>query len=716
MAMGIRYVRAAISKTFEMPGSKNLSLVYAGSDMALVEEEFDMIVLSVGLEPSDSLKRQAKDLDIELNRFGFAATEGLNPLELSRPGVFVGGAFQEPKDIPDTVMQATGAAGRAMALLAPSRGELVKTKPYPPERDIADEPPRIGVFVCHCGSNIASVVDVASVSAYAKKLPNVAYADHNTYVCADDTQQLLKERIQEHSLNRVIVASCTPRTHEPIFRDTLKEVGLNPYLLEMANIRDQCSWVHSGEPEAATNKARDLIRMAVSRAAHLEPLQDDTVPVSQAALVIGGGIAGMTAALAMADQGFPVHLVEQTAELGGIARRIPTTLDGGDVAQFVRACIQKVNNHPKITVHMEAEASRVEGHVGAFKSTLVSGDQSTQVEHGVVVVATGATEMAPTSYEYGKDRRVLTQLELSERLGNGRLKLPKKPTIAMIQCVEQRTEERPYCSRVCCATAVKNALALKERYPKARIVVLYRDMRTYGFREAAYRKAREQGILFIRYDVDQPPTLEANGSLELTVREPALDAEIVIEPDLLVLAAPVIPRSDREVISELLRVPLNADGYFVEAHMKLRPVDFASEGLFLCGTAHAPKFINETLSQATAVSGRAASILSKQRMKVSGQTAWVNPDSCISCMTCVHVCPYLAPRVGKNNKAEVQNAVCMGCGSCTAECPAQAITLRHYGREQVLSAIAALLGHRTAESKEEIIFPEQTGIAQPHWR
>ena len=612
-------------------------------------------------------------------------------------------------------MQATGAAARAMALLAPARGEQIRTKPYPPQRDVTDEPPRVGVFVCHCGSNIASVVDVAEVTRSAHGLPNVAYAAHNTYVCADDTQQVMKTQIERFGLNRVVVASCTPRTHEPIFRDTLREVGLNPYLVEMVNIRDQCSWVHSGDAEQATIKACDLVRMAVARASRLVPLQDDTVPVEGAALVLGGGIAGMTAAIAMAEQGFPVHLVEKEAELGGTARRIPTTLDGSDVAGFIEQSIRKVKEDPRITLHLGARASRIEGHVGAFESTITSDAGTEQVKHGVVVVATGATERAPKSYGYGQDDRVVTQLELSERLGNGGLRLGKHPTIVMIQCVEQRTEERPYCSRVCCATAVKNALALRERYRDAKILVLYRDMRTYGFREAAYRKARERGVLFIRYDMDRPPLLEQNGKLVLRVLEPGLQRELAVEPDLLVLAAPVVPRPERENISDLLRVPLNADGFFLEAHMKLRPVDFASEGLFLCGTAHAPKFISETISQANAVSGRAAAILSKERMPVSGQTAWVDPDHCISCMTCVHVCPYLAPHVGKNNKAEVEGAVCMGCGSCTAECPAQAITLRHYGRDQVMAAIAGLLGGSEHAVRDEV-YPEQAGIARPQWR
>ncbi len=716
--LGVRYLRSFISRTYEMPGTKNVRVVYADTTsggMKQVEEEFDMIVLSLGLEPSATLREQADRLKVVLNRWGFAETSELAPMDTSRPGVFVGGAFQEPKDIPDTVMQASAAAARAMSLLSPSRGTRVRVKKYPPQRDIADEPARVGVFICHCGSNIASVVDVRRVVARAQELPNVVIAEHNTYTCADDTQNRIKDRIAEYGLNRVVVASCTPRTHEPIFRDTLRDSGLNPYLLEMANIRDQCSWVHSGQPGRATDKAVDLVRMAVARASRLMPLEETTVPVSNAALVVGGGIAGMTAALALAEQGFPVHLVEKSAELGGALRQLHRTLDGEDIQAFLSNTIDQINWHSRIHVYLKAHVEKVQGHVGHFSSTLITEEGSLNVDHGAVVVATGATEAKPKTFGYGSSPKVLTQLELSDRLGRGELELRDGATIAMIQCVEQRTAERPHCSRVCCTTAVKNALALRERYPQSRIVVLYRDMRTYGFREAAYREAREKGVLFVRYDAEQPPQLEVNGKLQLRVREPALGRELEMEPDLVVLAAPMVPRADRQEISDLLRVPLNADGFFVEAHMKLRPVDFASEGLFLCGTAHAPKFVSEAIAQANAVAGRAASILGKKRMPVGGQTAWVDQDKCISCMTCVHVCPYMAPLVNEFNKAEVQGATCMGCGSCTAECPAKAITLRHYVDNQVMAAVSGLLGAALEERALNAEYPEQVGVAPPRW-
>jgi heterodisulfide reductase subunit A-like polyferredoxin len=754
--LGVRYVRAIPSRLMQMPDTRDLRLAYIGvgqvgnlshtNDAARqvtnpsyakrVEEEFGLVVLSSGLEPSARLLEQAGRLGIRLNEWAFAATDRLSPVRTSVAGIFVAGAFEEPKDIPDSVVQASGAAAEAMALLARARGSLLRTKVYPPQRDVKGEPPRVGVFVCHCGSNIAAVVDVEKVTERLRAMPHVAYAEHTMYACADDSQAHLREMIAEHRLNRVVVASCTPRTHEPIFRDTLREAGLNPCLLEMANIRDQCSWVHADDRDGANRKAADLVRMAVARAAQLSPLQEDSIAVRPGALVVGGGLAGLTAALSLAEQGFGVHLVEKSDRLGGTLNDIHSQLEGGDIQTFLRDLIARVQNEPLITLHCQTTVAKVTGFVGNFTSELkrnggagcqpVGGEggagcqpvrPTEKIEHGVLIVATGATEHKPTSFGYGKSPRVVTQLELDGRLARGELDLPEKPTIAMIQCVEQRCAERPYCSRVCCATAVKNALALRLRYPKSRIAVFYRDMRTYGFREKYYKQAREQGVLFVLYDQDRPPevTVLNDGRLHIEALDPSVGRPLGLDADLLALSVPMSPRADREELSTLLRVPLNADGFFLEAHMKLRPVDFASEGIFLCGTAHAPKFINETIAQAKAATARAASVLSRKRMPVGGQISWVDPDKCVGCMTCYSICPYMAPRVGADNKAEVQPAICMGCGICAAECPAMAIQLRHYTNEQVLASVEELLNVRAEERAAVAGEDSGEGVAPIRW-
>ena len=711
---GVSYIRCRPSSVEATDDGAGLDITYMDEENRCITSRHDLVVLSLGLEPSASLKAQAQRLGILLNQWGFARTSELNPLETSRPGVFTGGVLQEPKDIPDTVMQASAAAAKAMELLAPARGSRVKTKIYPPERDIADEPPRIGVFICHCGSNIASVIDVEAVVQRARLLPHVVIAERNVYTCADGTQDQIKKKIIEHRLNRVIVASCTPRTHEAIFRDTLRDAGLNPYLLEMANIRDQCSWVHSSEPDKATEKAKDLVRMTVGRTAGLMPLKEETIPVQGAALVIGGGIGGMTAALALARQGYPVHLVEKDNVLGGMARQLNETLDNGNVQAHLAKLIERVSSDPRVHLHLGSKVTKTDGHVGDFTSKIASPGGNAIVKHGVVILATGAVEGKPRSLLYGQSDKVITQLELSGRLARNEIALSEKATVVMVQCVEQRTSDRPYCSRVCCTTAVKNALLLKRRFPRARIVVFYREMRTYGFREAAYQEARDRGVLFVRYDDGRLPEAAVEGdTLMVTGFDPLLKRPMVIKAELLVLAAPIVARPDRQELSELLRVPLNADGFFLEAHVKLRPVDFASEGLFLCGTAHAPKFLSETISQGSAVAARAASILSRKVMPVGAQIAWVDPDKCIACMTCVHVCPYMAPQIGKDNKAEVQAALCMGCGSCTAACPAKAVTLHHYLDVQILGAINSLLGGTIEEKPMTALYPETVGVAQP---
>ena len=680
---GVRFVRSMASRVVEMPNSKNVRVSYI-QDGNVVEEEFDLIVLSTGIKPSEEALRTASAVGVEINECGFCKSDEYATVATSREGVFVAGAFQEPKDIPETVTQASAAAAMAMELLAPARGTMISEKVYPPEHDFTDAVPRIGVLICHCGINIASVVEIDRVVEATRQLPFVAYAENAIYACADNTQDRIKELIKEHNLNRLVVASCTPRTHEMLFRETARECGLNPYLVDMANIRDQCSWVHSDDHEGATDKAIDLVKMAVGRASMLTSLATEELPVTQTALVLGGGPSGLTAALSLADQGYQVSLVEKTDKLGG-------RMTAGAIKDGL---VSRANNHPLVDVYLSSKVATLKGHVGHFDSELKTPNGDKAVAHGVLLVATGGIEHKPNEYLYGTDQRVVTQRELADKIAEGNLTLSANPTIAMIQCVGSRNETRPFCSRSCCTDAVKNAILLKDKYPESNVVVLYRDMRTYGANEIYYQRAREAGVIFVRYEPEQLPQVIAGSKLKLSFVETELGRQMNLDIDMLVLSTGTSPAVDNEVVSDLAKIPLNSDGFFLEAHLKLRPVDFASEGIFLCGSAHSPKSTVENMQQGRAAAGRAATILSKKSMTVGGQVSMVDVRKCVSCLTCVKVCPFGAPEVsvanGKN-RVEIQAAKCMGCGSCAADCPAKAIQLHHFMDRQVTAAIEALL-------------------------
>jgi heterodisulfide reductase subunit A len=690
---GIKYTRSRVSEIREVSETKNLILRYEDEDGEIKEEEFDLAVLSVGMRPPKDAEELSKKLGIELNEHGFCATKIFSPLDTSRPGVFVCGAFSGPKDIPESVAQASGAAAKASGIIASERNKLITIKEYPPERDVKGEEPRIGAFICHCGINIGGVVNVPEVTEYAKTLPNVVYAENNLYTCSQDAQERIKEKIKEHNLNRVVVASCTPRTHEPLFRDTVREGGLNQYLFEMANIRDQCSWVHMHEPEKATEKAKELVRMAVAKARLLEPLYSKPSKVIQSGLVIGGGLAGMTAALELAKQEIDVYLVEKEAELGGRLRNLHYMLDGEDPQEHLKALVESVNSNERIQVYTNAEVTNVEGYVGNFKSTITQGNDEKVIEHGIVIVATGAQEYKPEEYLYGSDPRVITQLELEEKLAKDEID-PK--TVVIIQCVGSRGEKTPYCSKVCCSEAIKNALKIKERNSNANIYILYKDMMTYGFREEYYKEAAEQGIIFIRYDDDNKPEVSKdNGALKVSVRDRLLKTELLMEPDLLVLSAATLPNSDNERLSQLLKVPLSKDGFFQEAHVKLRPIDFATEGVFLCGLAHSPRPIDEIISQACATASRAMTLLSKEKMELEATVSFVDEELCIGCGRCVEICMFDAISLEKNEKGEdkarINDVICKGCGTCASVCPNLAITPRHFERAQIHAMIDGLL-------------------------
>ncbi len=683
---GVRYIRRRIASIEEIPETHDLVLTYEDGKGEIIEEIFNMVVLAVGLNPTDGSKELATAAGVNLDQYGFCQTASFSPVDSSRSGVYVCGAFNSPKDIPETVAEASAAAGRVNALLAPARGKLVTPKALPPEKDVRGKPPRIGCFICHCGINIGGTVDVPAVVEYCKTLPNVVLADRNLYTCSADTQGLIKEKIQEYDLNRVIVASCTPRTHEPLFQETCREAGLNRYLFEMANIRDQCSWVHMHEPEKATEKAKELVRMAVAKANKIQPLQRIALNVTRKALVIGGGIAGMSAAMGFADQGYETFLLEKSDKLGGFANNIYATVEGDDVQAYLKETIKKVNSNDKINVFLNSTIDAIDGYVGNFKTTISYNGGKKEVEHGVIVVATGGLEYKPKEYLYGEDPRVMTQSEVERGL-YGTVDFAKYKKIVMIQCVGSRNEEHPYCSRVCCAEAIKNALKIKEKSPDSEIVVLYKDIRTYGLKEKYYRLSRENGVTFIRFDEMDPPVAnKQNGLLTVTVNEPNT-GKITLEPDLLVLSAGIVaPIEANEALAPMLKVPLNEDYFFLEAHMKLRPVDFATEGIFVCGLAHAPKSIQESISQANATVSRATTILSKDSIEAEGVVAQVNPARCTACGLCVENCPYNAidlQEVRGKMIAVVNEALCKGCGTCSANCRCSAIDLLGFTNEQL---------------------------------
>jgi heterodisulfide reductase subunit A-like polyferredoxin len=696
---GIEYTRCRISGLREDSQTNDLLVQYLDEAGDIHEDYFDMVVLSVGMEIAESVRQLGRGLGIELDDYGFCHTVRFDPLQTSRPGIYVIGPFREPKDIPESVIEASGAAGQAAAQLAETRYTLTREPEFPPERDVAGEEPRIGVFVCHCGSNIGGYLDVPGTADYAAALPGVVHAETNLYTCSQDSIKHIIEQIQEHNLNRVIVASCTPTTHRPLFEDCLRMASLNPYLFEMANIRNQCSWVHSHDPEAATEKAKSLVRMAVGRAGLLAAQHTVQVPVQQRGMVVGGGPAGMTAALTLAEQGFPVDLVERESALGGNLRHVLIGRNGDDPQSFLRDLVAQVEANEHITVHLETELTGMTGFRGNFRAAMRRNGETFELTPGAIIVATGGQEYRGPEYGYGDHPAILTQLEFEQRLADGG-DLPE--SVVMIQCVGPAEN---FCSRICCTVALKNALALKTRKPEAQVVILYRDIRVYGLKEDLYTQAREAGVLFLNYDDAHRPAVETNDKVCVMAWDASLRRWVALTPDVLVLSMPLVASEGAHELGQMLKVPLDADGFFLEAHIKLRPVDFASDGLFVAGSAHYPKLIDESLVQARAAASRAAIVLSKSYIQAGGRVAVVEQEKCVGCLTCVRICPYNVPRIdpaalgagGILGAATIEAAVCQGCGICASECPAKAIQVMHYTDEQVVAKVDALFAVAEAE-------------------
>ncbi len=694
---GVRFVRCRVHSIDPVADSDNLQLRYVTEDGSVDNENFDIVVLSVGLESPPGVVKLAEKLEIELDHYKFARTSSFSPVSTSVPGIYACGAFQGPKDIPCSVMEASAAASAAASGLAPVRNTLVKEKVFPEERDISCEPPRIGVFVCHCGMNIASVVNVTKVAEYAKTLQSVVYVQENLFSCSQDALEQLVDVIKEQKLNRVVIASCSPRTHEPLFHETLRNSGLNKYLFEQVNIRDQCSWVHSNNPIGATRKAKDLVRMAVYRAALIEPLPMTVAPVTPAALVVGGGVAGMVCGLNLAEQGFRVHIIEAKERLGGHALNLNRTWKGENVPKFVSRLIDEVTGHKNIEVHLNARVKGVSGFVGNFKTDILLNGavKVRQLKHGVAVLATGAHSIKPNEYLYGKNKRVFCWHELADAWETDMVK--NAGSAVFIQCVGSREHGRPYCSKICCTFSIQKAVELKKRNPDMDVYILYRDIRTYGEREDLYREARAQGVIFIRYDLKNKPAVNETeeGTLEVTVRDHVLQRPITLKPDFITLATAIHTRG-LEDLAQTFKVPLSQDNFFLEVHMKLRPVDFATDGIFVCGLAHFPKPIEESIAQAQAAAARAGAILCQDSIVTESIIAQVNEGACRGCGLCADLCPFEALKIVETEngrKVQVIDVACKGCGVCAATCYRHAISINSFSDEQMSSQVKAFLAN-----------------------
>jgi len=701
----VRFIRSYAFVSGEDPETKDVLVRYATPRDGVKQEAFDMVVLSIGLNPPTASKQFSDKFGIELTEAGFNKTIDSNPMRTNQPGIFVSGAFQGPTDIPESVFSASGAGSQAGELLNYRRDKLAQERVYPEERDVSGEEPRVGVFVCHCGANISAVVDVPDTVAYVQTLPNVVYAQEQIFSCANNSAKEITDLAKEKGLNRVVIAACSPRTLEPLFRDTLREAGLNQYYLDMANIREHCSWVHAKQKDEATAKAQDIIRMSVARASHLQPLQEFDLPVNKTALVVGGGVAGMTCALSIASQGHEVHLVEKDKDLGGMARRLPTTIEGMDVWNYLDDLIQQVYRNPLIHVSHAACITKVAGYLGNFTTTLETEGRIKTIKHGATVLAIGADEYKPSEYLYGQNERVFTHIEIGEEIAKGNDTITSAECLVMIQCVGSRNETHNYCSRVCCSHAVKNALKLKKINPQMRIYILFRDMRTYGLKEDFYREASDLGVQFIRYEPEDAPAVEVvqeggKEILRVTVFDEILDQRLELDADILSLASAVIPAESTLDIAGKFKVTLSPDEFFKEAHVKLRPVEFATDGVFLCGAAHYPKHIQESINQAYGAAGRVLTLLSQDTVVASGSVAKVDEYDCVACGACITACTYDAIQfhnTPQGKKAIVNPILCKGDGLCNAKCPTNAIYLKHFTNEALCGQIEA------AVSKEDIL-------------
>lgn len=720
---GIRYVRCRVSAIHEDPLTHDLILSYADADGQPREQRVEMVVLATGLQPPASARQLAEVLGIELNAYGFCQTDKFTPLQTARPGVFVCGAFSSPKEISETIIDASGAAAEVMRLLNDRLNTHHYTREWPflsadglpPERDVSAEPPRVGVFVCSCSGTLCEVLDLPALLRQAARWPNVTTVEAIDLACFPEGLARIQERIHEVGLNRVVVAACSNRTHESLFQRTVRMAGLNPYLLEQVNLREQCSLVHRGQPELANRKACELVRMAVGRVALARPVHKDKHRCRPSALVIGGGVAGMTAALAIADSGYDVHLVERSEMLGGNLLNLYYVAEGYNPQRLLRDLVNRVRAHQRIVTYTRTEVVHHGGHVGFFQSVLRTThpdgtSEERQIEHGVTIVATGGRETREHPWLMNREvyPEVITQRELEEKVIHHPEEIARLRDVVMVQCM--RPPGAPeYCSRVCCTNAMKNAIRLRLFNPQCRVTVLFKNIVTYGFREEFYTEARRQGVIFVRYTDAEPPQLVRSGNrLYVRVRDLVLNRWLDFPADLVPISMAVAPAEGTTELARMLRVPLGSEGFFAEAQMKLRPMDFMREGIFLAGMAHYPKFVEESISHALAAAARALPLLAQQSLHLGGVVAQVDPTKCVGCLTCTRTCPFQIPQViqqegrsgvgGLGGAAYIDPAQCQGCGTCTGECPAMAIQLVHYTDEQIMLRNIGGLGRWQVEA------------------
>jgi len=689
---GVRFIQSRVHSVVPSIDNKGIEMMYVGDSGSIEKELFDIVVLSTGLEISKSSVELANIVGVELDQFNFIKTNSFNPVSTSLPGVYACGVLTGPKDIPQSVMEASSAAAAATEKIALARHTKTKKITIPEERNTSRESSKIGVFVCNCGTNIGGIIDVPSVVEYAKKLPGVTYVEENLFTCSQDTQDKMAKVIKEKGLNKVVVAACSPKTHEGLFKETLVNAGLNRHLFEMANIRNQDSWVHSKKPEEATQKAKKLVKMAVAKSLLLRPLFESNLPVTQSALVVGGGIAGMTAALSLAKQGFPVSLIEKNQNLGGNARTLNKTYLNEDIKAHVKRLIQELEEHSLVKIFLDANVKLVDGFVGNFSTTIVSGTSEQQIDHGVAILAIGAKESKPDEYCYGDHKSILTHMDLDAVFTKDPLVIKKARNILFIQCVGSRDEEHPYCSKVCCTHSIQSAIEIKKMNPDANVFILYRDIRTYGTRELIYREARDRGVLFFRYDLSNKPIVTpGKDNVTIEFEDHVLKRKLSVDADILCLASRIDSNENVE-LTQAFKVVCDSDGWFLEAHQKLRPVDFATDGIFMCGMAHYPKPIDESIAQAKAAASRAVTTLAKESISVGGIVSKVAPKLCSGCGACIEVCPYRAIEMNnEKNIIEVNNALCKGCGACAAACPSEALTLDGFNNEQLYAQIKSAM-------------------------